>query len=205
MPNLDYSTLLKKVKSSVEKREERKRFQIPRADVIYEGKLTIIQNFNSVVDAINRDEAHIYKYLLKQFGLSGEVADGRLILKGRPPESKIEKAFREYLRTYVQCFECGNYDTEIARESRNEVVRCRACGAERPLHARKEIKYSEERIEEGKVYDLEIKDLNRDGDGISIKGDITVIVPGAKRGEKVSVKVDRIRKNYAIGILVKKT
>lgn len=205
MSNFDYSTLLRKVKSSVEKREEKKRFQIPRAEIIYEGKLTIIQNFNDIVDAINRDEEHIFKYLLKQFGLSGEVSDGRLILKGKPPEGNIEKAIQEYLRTYVQCFECGNFDTEIVRENRNEVVRCKACGAERPLFARKEIKYSEGRVEEGKIYDLEITDLNRDGDGISIKGDITVIVPGAKKGQKVSVRIDRIRKNYALGILVKKT
>jgi translation initiation factor 2 subunit 2 len=204
MSDFDYSSLLRKVKSSVQKREEKKRFQIPKAEIIYEGKLTIIQNFRELVDAINRDEEHVYKYLLKQFGLSGEISDGRLILKGKPPEGSIEKAIQEYIRIYVQCYECGNFDTEIVRENRNEVVRCKACGAERPLYARKEIRYSEERIEEGKVYEVEITDLNRDGDGISIRGETTIIVPGAKRGEKVSVKIDRIRKNYALGILVKK-
>ncbi len=204
MDELNYSELLKKVKSSVLKREEKKRFQIPKPDTIMEGKLTIIKNFKDIVDVINRDESHIYKYLIKQFGLSGDIADGRLVLKGKPPEGGIEKAFQEYLRTYVQCYECGNYDTELVRENRMEVLRCKACGAERPLHAHREIKYSEDKIEEGRTYDLEVTDLNRDGDGISIKGDITVMIPGAKKGQKVTVRIDRIRKNYALGILVKK-
>ena len=204
MEERDYSEMLKKVKSSVQKREEKKRFQIPKPEIITEGKLTIIKNFKEIVDVINRDESHVYKFLIKQFGLSGDISDGRLIFKGKPPEGSIEKAFQEYLRTYVQCYECGNYDTEMIREFRNEVIRCKACGAERPLDAHKEIKYSEEKIEERKMYELEVTDLNRDGDGISIKGDITVIIPGAKKGQKVTVRIDRIRKNYALGILVKK-
>lgn len=204
MDEQDYSELLKRVKSSVQKREEKRRFQIPKPEIITEGKLTIIKNFRDIVEVINRDEAHIFKYLIKQFGLSGDIADGRLIFKGKPPEGNIEKAFQEYLRTYVQCYECGNYDTELIREFRNEVIRCKACGAERPLYAHREIRYSEEKIEEGKTYELEVTDLNRDGDGISIKGDITVIIPGGKKGQKATVRIDRMRKNYALGILVKK-
>ncbi len=205
MDEQSYSELLRKVKSSVQKREEKKRFQSPKPEIITEGKLTIIKNFKDIVDVINRDESHVFKYLIKQFGLSGDVADGRLIFKGKPPEGSIEKAIQEYLRIYVQCYECGNYDTEMIRENRNEVIRCKACGAERPLYAHKEIRYSEEKIEEGKTYELEVTDLNRDGDGISKKGDITVIIPGAKKGQKANIRIDRIRKNYALGILVKKS
>lgn len=204
MDEQNYSDMLKKVKSSVQKREDKKRFQSPKPEIITEGKLTIIKNFKDIVETINREESHIYKYLIKQFGLSGDVSDGRLIFKGKPPEGSIEKAIQEYLRIYVQCYECGNFDTEIVRENRNEVVRCKACGAERPLFAHKEIKYSEEKIEEGKTYELEVSDLNRDGDGLSRKGDITIIIPGAKKGEKVTVRIERIRKNYALGMLVKK-
>ncbi|MEM0073644.1 MAG: translation initiation factor IF-2 subunit beta [Thermoplasmatales archaeon] len=198
-----YEELLKKVKSSVAKREEKIRFQIPKPEVIYEGKLTIVKNFNDIVDMINRDENHVFKYLLKQFGLSGEISDRRLILKGKPPEGSIEKAIEEYLKTYVQCYECGNYDTELIRENRNEIVRCKACGAERPLYARHDVKFSEERVEEGKTYTVEVTDVNRDGDGVAIKGGITILIPGAKKGQKVTVKVERIRKNYALGVVVK--
>ncbi|MGC8645654.1 MAG: translation initiation factor IF-2 subunit beta [Thermoplasmata archaeon] len=204
MSDHNYEELLKKVKSAVTKREDKIRFQIPQPEVITEGKLTIIKNFKDIVDMINRDENHVFKYLLKQFGLSGEISDGRLILKGKPPEGAIDKAIDEYLRTYVQCYECGNFDTEIKRENRNEIVRCKACGAERPLYARKEIRYSEERIEEGKVYDVEVTDVNRDGDGIAVKGNITIIIPGSKKGERISVRIERMRKNYALGVPVKK-
>ncbi len=203
MENYDYSELLKKAKSSVKSREERKRFQVPNPEVIYEGKLTIIKNFREIVDTINRDQEHIFKYLLKQFGLSGEVTDGRLILKGKSLEANIHKAIQEYLRTYVQCYECGNYDTELVRQNRNEIVKCKACGAERPLYARREIRFVEEKVEEGKIYEFVVTDLNRDGDGIAIKGDITIMIPGAKKGEKVKVRIDRMKKNYALGVLVK--
>ncbi|MEM0141460.1 MAG: translation initiation factor IF-2 subunit beta [Thermoplasmatales archaeon] len=204
MSDKNYEELLKKVKSSVTKREDKIRFQIPKPEVITEGKLTIVKNFRDIVDMINRDENHVFKYLLKQFGLSGEISDGRLILKGKPPEGAIDKAIEEYLRTYVQCYECGNYDTEIIRENRNEIVRCKACGAERPLYVRREVKFSEEKVEEGKTYDVEVTDVNRDGDGIAVKGSTTIMIPGAKKGQRVTVRVERVKKNYALGVLVKK-
>lgn len=204
MNDNDYLALLKKAKSSVSKRETSSRFQVPKADIINEGKITIIKNFKDIVDVINRDKEHVYKYLLKQFGVSGDIDEsGRLILKGKILEESVEKAINEYLRIYVQCYECGSYDTELVRQNRNELVHCKACGAERPLFARREIKSAEEKIEEGKEYEVIITDVNRDGDGVSVKGEYTIIIPGTKKGEKVKVKIEKIKKNYAIGQLVK--
>lgn len=204
MDDQNYLSLLKKAKSSISKRGDSSRFQVPKLSIINEGKITILKNFKEIVDAINRDKEHVYKYLLKQFGVSGEIDEsGRLVLKGKINEDTVEKAINEYLRIYVQCYECGSYDTELIRQNRNELVHCKACGAERPLFAKREIRSTEEKIEEGKEYELTITDVNRDGDGVAIKGEYTIIIPGTKKGEKVKVKIEKIKKNYAIGQLVK--
>ena len=204
MDEQNYLTLLKKAKTTISKKVDSNRFQVPKPEIIMEGKITILKNFKDTVDTINRDKEHIYKYLLKQFGVSGDIDDsGRLILKGKILEENVEKAINEYLRIYVQCYECGSYDTELVKQNRNELVHCKACGAERPLFAKREIKSAEEKVEEGKEYEVTITDVNRDGDGVAIKGEYTIIIPGAKKGEKARVKIEKIKKNYAIGQLVK--
>ena len=199
----DYELLLKRVRDALpEKITTKERFEIPKADVIYEGKNTIIRNFIDIVKRINRDPMHVYKYLMRELGTAGNIQGQRLILKGRISHTLIQNRVENYIRTYVICYECGSPDTELRKEGRIEILVCKACGAIRPVHAKIDVRIGRTVLEEGKVYELEITDLSRDGDGIAKYDSYTIYVPGTKKGDKVKVKILRIKKNVAFGRVV---
>lgn len=51
----------------------------------------------------------------------------------------------------------------------------------------------------GDVYELQIETLGRSGDGIALINGFAVFVKGAKLGEKVRVKIDAVKHNFAFG------
>ncbi len=199
----DYDSLLARVREALpEEIKNRERFEVPKAEIIYEGKNTIIKNFMDIVKKINRDPMHVYKYLMRELGTAGNIQGDRLILKGRVSQSLIQSRIDSYVKTYVICYECGSPDTELRKEGRVEILVCKACGAIRPVHGKVAVKFSVSKLEEGEVYNVEITDLSRDGDGIAKYGDYTIYVPGARKGEKVKVKIVKIKKNIAFGRIV---
>ncbi len=199
----DYDSLLKRVRDALpENIKSHERFDIPKAEVFHEGKNTIIRNFGNIAKMVNRDPMHIYKYLMRELGTAGTIQKERLILKGRISPSMVQRRVESYVRTYVLCSECGSPDTELRKEGRVEVLVCKACGAMRPVNAKIDVRVATEKLREGKTYEVEITDLSRDGDGIAKYGDYTIYVPGARKGEKVKIKITKIRKSIAYGELV---
>jgi 23S rRNA (uridine2552-2'-O)-methyltransferase len=51
----------------------------------------------------------------------------------------------------------------------------------------------------GEVYELRIESLGRSGDGIALIDGFAVFVKGAKLGEKVLVKIEAVKHNFAFG------
>jgi len=196
----DYDSLLNRVRDAIpENIVARERFEVPKAEILYEGKNTIIKNFMDIVKRIDRDPMHVYKYLMRELGTAGNIQGDRLILKGRVSSSLIQNRVDSYIKTYVICYECGSPDTELRKEGRIEILVCKACGAIRPVHGKVAVRMATAKLEEGKVYEVEITDLSRDGDGIAKYGDYTIYVPGARKGERVKVKIMKIKKNVAFG------
>jgi len=196
----DYDSLLNRVRDAIpENIVARERFEVPKAEILYEGKNTIIKNFMDIVKKIDRDPMHVYKYLMRELGTAGNIQGDRLILKGRVSSSLIQNRVDSYIKTYVICYECGSPDTELRKEGRVEILVCKACGAIRPVHGKVAVRMATAKLEEGKVYEVEITDLSRDGDGIAKYGDYTIYVPGARKGERVKVKIMKIKKNVAFG------
>ncbi len=196
----NYDLLLKRVRAAIpENVATRDRFEVPSVEVLHEGKNTILRNFMDIVKKIDRDPSHLYKYLMRELGTAGNIQGDRLILKGRVSPSLIQRRIDNYIKTYVICYECGSPDTELRKEGRIEMLVCKACGAMRPVHARIDVRMGRIVLEEGKVYEIEITDLSRDGDGIGRYGEYTIYVPGARKGEKVKVKILKVKKNVAFG------
>ena len=196
----DYDSLLNRVRDAIpENIVARERFEVPKAEILYEGKNTIIKNFMEIVKKIDRDPMHVYKYLMRELGTAGNIQGDRLILKGRVSSSLIQNRVDNYIKTYVICYECGSPDTELRKEGRIEILVCKACGAIRPVHGKVAVRMATAKLEEGKIYEVEITDLSRDGDGIAKYGEYTIYIPGARKGERVKVKIMKIKKNVAFG------
>ncbi len=60
----------------------------------------------------------------------------------------------------------------------------------------------EKPVKEGETYDLEITELAAKGDGIGRKEGFVVFVPDTKKGDKVSVRITRVLRKFAIGEVV---
>ncbi len=199
----DYDYLLQRVRDALpDTIKHHERFEIPKAEVLHEGKNTIIRNFVSIAKRINRDPMHVYKYLMRELGTAGTIQGERLVLKGRISPSLVQRRIERYVNTYVLCSECGSPDTELRKEGRVELLVCKACGAVRPVQAKIDVRTATENLKEGKIYEVEITDLSRDGDGIAKYGNYVVYVPGARKGQSVKVKILKIKKNAAFAEVV---
>jgi predicted RNA-binding protein with TRAM domain len=54
-------------------------------------------------------------------------------------------------------------------------------------------------VEVGKIYDLEVTDTSRRGEGVAKVEGLVVFIPGAKPGQKLKVKITRVSQRFAIG------
>jgi predicted RNA-binding protein with TRAM domain len=59
-----------------------------------------------------------------------------------------------------------------------------------------------EPVEEGKEYEVEIKETSRRGDGVARIEGFVVFVPQTKPGDNVKVKINSVRARFAIGEVV---
>ncbi|MDG6905403.1 MAG: TRAM domain-containing protein [Nitrososphaerota archaeon] len=57
-------------------------------------------------------------------------------------------------------------------------------------------------VEAGKEYDVEVTELSRRGDGIAKVQGFVIFVQGAKVGQKVRIKVDRVGPRFASATIV---
>jgi translation initiation factor 2 subunit 2 len=106
------------------------RFSLPEPEVRQEGNATVYENFQSTLDTLDREEAHVMKYLQDELGTSANIDErGRLRLTGEFRQQRVEEAMEEYAEGYVLCSECGLPDTRLEKENGAELLRCEACGA----------------------------------------------------------------------------
>ena len=135
--DLDYDKLLERAREGLEDvMQNADRFSPPVPEILHEGsKKTIIRNFSEIVDALRRDENHLYKFLLQELGTAGSVNNRRLVLQGRVPAKKINERIKLYIDTFVVCQECNRPDTSFLRVGRTLNLHCEACGAKRPIRS----------------------------------------------------------------------
>lgn len=112
---------------------ESDRFDVSDPEVRQEGNVTVFENFQGVRDELDRDEAHLMKFLQDELGTSGHIDEsGRARLTGDFSTRRIGEAIDAYTEQYVLCGECGLPDTSIEREQGAEILVCAACGARSP-------------------------------------------------------------------------
>lgn len=205
MTDSEYRKLLKNFQDkSFSRTINNDRFKLPEIEIFYEGNTTVIKNFDKISDAVNRDQDHILKLLLGSVGTAGEINKGRLIFQGKIPSKAIQDKMKEYIDTFVMCSECNRPDTHLVKQGRTILIRCDACGAFRSVKSRKKkvITQSSEKIKEGSILDLTIKDIGRKGDGVAYLDKYTIYITGGIKGSKVKVKIEKISGSVAFGRIV---
>ena len=189
-----YDTLLRRAKEALPNPvASGERFQVPEADLIQEGKTTVLRNFVDITTAINREPNQVLQYLLRELGTAGAQEDRRVVFKGKVTALQVADRVKSFIDTYVICSECGRPDTRLVKEDRIAILECDACGARRPVKVvKKTAKVEEAALEEGKVYEVMIQDIGKKGDGIAKRDKYVIYVPGTAKGAIVKVSIEKI-------------
>jgi len=200
-----YDQLLQRAKQALpEALSSGERFQVPAPEIVFEGKTTILRNFEDIVNAIRRDSNMVLTYLLRELGTAGTLDGRRVVFKSKVTAQQVEDRVKSYVEAYVLCQECGRPDTRLVKEDRIAMLECDACGARRPVKAvKKAAKVEEAPLVEGKVYELMIQDIGKKGDGIAKLDKYVIYVPGTAKGAIVKVHIEKIAGTVAFGRVVR--
>ena len=200
---MDYKALLARARGKIpEELSGGERFKVPEPEVMYEGKTTVLRNFGAIVDTLRRDKEHFLRYLLKGLGTPGTFDGTRVIFQTKIPSAKIRERVSNYVETYVICSECRRPDTHLVKDDRTTIIVCDACGAKRPVIARK-AKAELPKVSVGNIIEVKIDAIGQKGDGIGRMEGFTIFVPGAQRGATVKVKIKTISGKLAFTELAK--
>ena len=186
-------------------KDTKDRFVIPTPRVFYEGKTTVLENFGSIVDTLNRSPEHLMKYLLQEMGTAGKIEGQRGIFQGKFTEQAISSHISSYFEEYVVCTECRLPDTNLIKSDRVLMLRCDACGAHRPVRKRKAaVSVQKDVIEEGETYEMRIESVGNKGDGIAKFDKFLIFVPNTTKGEIVKAKIKKISGTLAFAEVVER-
>ena len=134
MSDFEYEALLDRARKNIpEEISSRARWKLPAPQILIEGSNTIFRNFNEVVSMMDRDDNHVYQYILNDLGTSGSRDGPRARFKGRIPPKRIKNTIANYVNTYIKCSQCSAPDTHFIKQDRTTLLKCQACGATRPV------------------------------------------------------------------------
>ncbi len=180
------------------------RLDLPEPAAQRDGAFTRLTNLGEIADELSREPDHLHRFIQRDLGTSGKLADGRGRYSGNFDAKAFGAAIDRYVEEYVTCSECGLPDTRLVRENRTPMLRCDACGAFRPVSKRRrrgQEQAEQEAVEEGKTYEVRITGTGRKGDGVAKRGNYTIFVPGAEKGDEVTVYIDNVSGNLAFARL----
>ena len=201
-PAFDYKTLLAKAKQELPApTSSGERWETPKADVMNEGRATVIRNWTTIIEKVRRDPQHLLTYLLRELGTAGDQEGDRVVFQGNLATKNIQERIDAYVRTYVTCGECGRPDTHLDKQERTTLLKCEACGAHKPIVTRKVRPIAPEKptLKEATVYELGIEDISQRGDGVARLFGFTIFVPGGKKGAMYKVLIEKISGGVAFG------
>ncbi|HIF46639.1 MAG TPA: translation initiation factor IF-2 subunit beta [Candidatus Poseidoniales archaeon] len=134
MAEFEYEDLLDRARSNIpEEISSRARWTLPDPQIMIEGSNTIFRNFVEVVNHMERDDNHVYQFILNELGTSGSRDGPRARFKGRIPPKRIKKTIVNYVNTFIKCGQCKAPDTHFIKQDRTTLLKCQACGATRPV------------------------------------------------------------------------
>ena len=124
-----YEELLKKAKEQLpEVSSEKARFEIPVFESFIQGAETIISNFLEVANKLERDPAHLQKFILSEAGTSGTLSGQRLAFKGNKTPKFLNSKLTDYYKAFVSCKQCNLPDTILNEGDDSAELKCKACG-----------------------------------------------------------------------------
>jgi translation initiation factor 2 subunit 2 len=115
-----------KLPQTIEKHE---RLEIPRVRSSIIGMRTVFYNFREITEMLNRNPAHLMKFLTREMATAATLKETHVIFQGKFSTETLERLIGRYVERYVICPVCKRPDTRIVKEKRLSFLICEACGA----------------------------------------------------------------------------
>ena len=128
----DYDNLLDRARSQVPEdafNRSGERFQVPEVQLIVQGNRSIWQNFQEIINVLNRPGKEVLKFVSGQLGTAGTIEGSNALFNGKFNAELVDEVLNRYIDSYVICPVCTRPDTEITKESGVYLLICSACGA----------------------------------------------------------------------------
>ncbi|TFH08299.1 MAG: translation initiation factor IF-2 subunit beta [Candidatus Thorarchaeota archaeon] len=128
----DYDSLLDRARSQVPEdafKKSGERFKVPAVQLIVQGNRSLWQNFQDIINVLNRPGREVLKFISGQLGTAGSMEGGIAIFNGKFTPEGVSDLLDRYIDSYVTCPVCSRPDTEIKKDGRKYILSCSACGA----------------------------------------------------------------------------
>ena len=129
----DYDSLLDRARSQVPEdafKKSGERFKVPDVQLMVQGNRTLWQNFQDIINVLNRPGREVLKFVSGQIGTAGNIEGGIAIFNGKFTEAAVNDILNRYIDSYVICPVCSRPDTEIKKIEKQYKMVCSACGAQ---------------------------------------------------------------------------
>ncbi|MHA2027104.1 MAG: translation initiation factor IF-2 subunit beta [Candidatus Thorarchaeota archaeon] len=128
----DYDSLLDRARSQVPEdafKKSGERFQVPEVQIMVQGNRSIWQNFQDIINVLNRPGKEVLKFVSGQLGTAGSMEGSNALFNGKFNTEQVTDVLNRYIDSYVICPVCTRPDTEITKEKQAYYLQCSACGA----------------------------------------------------------------------------
>jgi translation initiation factor 2 subunit 2 len=128
----DYDNLLDRARSQVPEdafKKSGERFNVPEVQLIVQGNRSIWQNFQEIINILNRPGKEVLKFLSGQLGTAGSMEGSNALFNGKFNAEQVTDVMNRYIDSYVICPVCTRPDTDIKKEGNAYYLTCTACGA----------------------------------------------------------------------------
>ena len=112
------------------------RKKLPAVNLLRIGsKRTRIVNFHELCSSINRTEQHVNTFFAIELGTMTSIGapNNHLTIRGILSNRQIEDLMLSYMKQYVRCDQCKDWNTKFTRENDVTLLSCSDCKAYRTL------------------------------------------------------------------------
>ena len=125
-----YDELLYRLHNKKTSDDSNKKISLPSLKVIKKNRLSVISNFKSIAEKLNRPIEHIKDYINTETGANSSINNqGQLLIQGIYNEAKCESLMRNYIREFVMCKQCKGIDSNLIKEDGLTFLECNKCFA----------------------------------------------------------------------------
>lgn len=136
----DYVYLLDRIFTNIRENNPslqiHKKIVIPPPQLVGLSKKTMICNFSSILEIINRSIEHVKSYFISELNTNCNIDSmNRMIIKGKFIQRQIESIFKKYITEYVICDSCKKLDTILIKDQITRIyfLKCNVCNSTRSV------------------------------------------------------------------------